>query len=160
MSVTREQYLLAHLEYPLKEGDIVEFLNPDMVIPEGYASVGCPEMAKWAEIIRELSRGNNRGRIEAKRPSWYEIKSCETSAAFCAPYFLLKKAEITKADLKPFDCVLVRNNEKQNWTAAIFSHEDTDNNEYIYNAGGIVWKYCIPYKDNEHLLGTNSAPRE
>lgn len=59
--------------------------------------------------------------------------------------------------LKPFDKVLVRDEDDKVWTANIFSH---------YRAGSIVeyvcmgftWKQCIPYEGNQHLLGTDKSP--
>lgn len=52
--------------------------------------------------------------------------------------------------LKVFDKVLVRNSNKGMWSASIFSH--TWENKYI--CIGIWYNQCIPYEDNEHLLGT------
>lgn len=52
--------------------------------------------------------------------------------------------------MKPFDKVLVRNNEYGLWIPALFGMEK--DGQYITSAG---WqRYCIPYKGNEHLLGT------
>ena len=54
--------------------------------------------------------------------------------------------------LKPFESkVLVRSNDVYYWKPAIFGFYDKVN---FYMLGGSVWKYCIPYKGNEHLLGT------
>lgn len=51
---------------------------------------------------------------------------------------------------KPFDKVLTRDYDWDIWNADIFSHHYCD--DYICIGG--VWKQCIPYKGNEHLLGT------
>ena len=55
--------------------------------------------------------------------------------------------------LKPFDKVLVRDNNKQKWTVDLFSFYDKDL-VYIYACVGHYANQCIPYEDNEHLLGT------
>jgi hypothetical protein len=53
--------------------------------------------------------------------------------------------------MKPFDKVLVRNVPIGLWIPALYGKEK--DGLYITSAG---WqKYCIPYKGNEHLLGTN-----
>nr|DAL65459.1 MAG TPA_asm: hypothetical protein [Caudoviricetes sp.] len=61
----------------------------------------------------------------------------------------------TKTQLKPFDKVLVRINDKCDWVCNIFSHMDSDN-EYVCLY--MRWPLCIPYEGNEHLLGTNNKP--
>lgn len=56
-----------------------------------------------------------------------------------------------KAELKPFDKVLVRDSESDNWRANLFGYIDKD--EY-YHCVYANWVYCIPYAGNESLLGT------
>lgn len=54
---------------------------------------------------------------------------------------------------KPFDKVLVRNDEKMRWRCTIFSHYGNDPKlKYICSNG--VWPYCIPYEGNQELVGT------
>lgn len=58
--------------------------------------------------------------------------------------------------LKPFESkVLVRHSETSIWMPAIFGGYDIPNLAY-YVVGGTWWKYCIPYKCNEHLRGTSA----
>ena len=59
----------------------------------------------------------------------------------------------------PFDRVLVRDNDKDKWTAAIYSDYRADE-PYPYVAFGIAFCQCIPYEGNEHLLGTTDNPTE
>lgn len=54
--------------------------------------------------------------------------------------------------LKPFDKVLVRDNDDQLWTADIFSFKS--NNIYPFSCVGHYVNQCIPYEENKHLLGT------
>lgn len=65
----------------------------------------------------------------------------------------LDKFDITT--LKPFDKVLVRDNNAQKWTADLFSLFDKS---LIcpYSCVGHYTNQCIPYKGNEHLLGTTN----
>lgn len=59
---------------------------------------------------------------------------------------------------KPFDKILVRNSLTDVWSVQFFSHYKKES-EYPYiGMGNLCYKYCIPYKGNEHLLGT-SRPR-
>lgn len=57
----------------------------------------------------------------------------------------------TEYQFKPFEKVLVRDCRSEAWRAAFFSYI----NEYKrYVTTSMAWKYCIPYKGNESLLGT------
>lgn len=55
--------------------------------------------------------------------------------------------------LKPFDKVLVRDNDKQKWTVDYFSFADKEQ-VYPFICVGHYVSQCIPYNGNEHLLGT------
>ena len=59
-----------------------------------------------------------------------------------------------KVELKPFDRVLCRDGVGKEWHIDLFESVLTDNSEYNYKCMVNVWKICIPYKGNEHLLGT------
>lgn len=56
-----------------------------------------------------------------------------------------------KAELKPFDKVLVRDSKSDNWRANLFGYIGKDG---YYRCVYANWIYCIPYDGNEHLLGT------
>lgn len=59
---------------------------------------------------------------------------------------------------KPFDKVLVRDDEGRTWRANLFSNYWNDGKEYKYGCIDSAWMYCIPYEGNEHLLGTTKNP--
>jgi hypothetical protein len=58
--------------------------------------------------------------------------------------------------LVPFESrVLVRDNVKEKWHPGIWGfYDDNSYNSYPYKLIGDISLYCIPYKGNEHLLGT------
>ena len=58
-----------------------------------------------------------------------------------------------KVELKPFDKVLCRDDVGDEWHIDFFESMNTTK-EYKYRCMANVWKYCIPYKGNESLLGT------
>lgn len=77
------------------------------------------------------------------------------------PYFVLEKVEKPQHEFKPFDKVLVRQEEKDIWLCEFFSFFDKDapgGNVYICIGG--TYRYCIPYEDNEHLIGTTDTPEK
>lgn len=69
----------------------------------------------------------------------------------------IKVAE-PKCPFEPFQKVLVRDNEDGTWKAGYFSNYDEDDNQLPYICVGSLYKLCIPYEGNEHLLGTNNNP--
>lgn len=57
------------------------------------------------------------------------------------------------ANLKDFDKVLVRDNDRQEWIISFFSHCN-GSSRYKYSCiNGAPYAQCIPYKGNEHLKG-------
>ena len=67
--------------------------------------------------------------------------------------------EKPKYDFKPFDKVLVRDEDDKEWHISLFAREivdDSDGLSYKYEcSNGTLWDCCIPFEGNEHLLGTN-----
>ncbi len=65
---------------------------------------------------------------------------------------VLNKFDISS--LKPFDRVLVRDNDKNRWNISFYERYDATNTIYPYRIlGDFGYKYCIPYEGNEHLTG-------
>lgn len=67
---------------------------------------------------------------------------------------LPNKFDITT--LKPFDKILTRDGDKMCWYANIYSHYLGKDKLYQFRCMGTITKQCIPYKGNEHLLGTTN----
>lgn len=60
-------------------------------------------------------------------------------------------------ELKPYDKVLVRDLNDEEWKIDFFNrNRDLDNYPYVCLSN--VWKQCIPYEGNESLLGTTNTP--
>ena len=62
-----------------------------------------------------------------------------------------------KPQFKPFDKVLVRDNERFKWRCAFYSHFEPFS---IYSHVTSIGNYamCIPFEGNEHLVGTTKNP--
>lgn len=65
----------------------------------------------------------------------------------------------SECPFKPFDKVLVRDNDEGEWYANYFSHYK-ENNDCPYVCIDNSYIYCIPYEGNEHLLGTTDPYTE
>ena len=62
--------------------------------------------------------------------------------------------DLKEHQFKPFEKVLVRDDYEDEWRASFFSHIREGLSRYVTT--GLVWKFCIPYEGNEHLLGTTN----
>ena len=86
----------------------------------------------------------------------FPSKEQRSWADFIAPW--LKKERFDPKTLKPFDRVLAMNS--STWHCTTFSHLRNTKSEFVYDCGGIYFRYCIPYNDDtKHLIGTtDEAP--
>ena len=87
-----------------------------------------------------------------KTPDWFDNRYITDKLYFSnQDNYELVSSKFNITTLKPFDSrVLVRDASCYEWEADIFGRYSDG---YITLGGG-KWKYCIPYKGNEHLLGT------
>lgn len=60
---------------------------------------------------------------------------------------------------KPFQKVLVRADKYDTWKADYFSNYDESNEYTPYICVSDLYKFCIPYEGNEHLLGATNNPK-
>lgn len=85
---------------------------------------------------------------------------------FCScPLKLLKVQEILDikiddkiCDFKPFDKVLVRNWDTQQWKIELFEKYNETSECYPYTCLNFNYKQCIHFEGNEHLLETTNKP--
>ena len=77
---------------------------------------------------------------------------------FTAPWY--KKERFDPKTLKPFDRVMIRDDNYQVWVCTIFSHQGEDCG-YPYNTASGAYFCCIPYnEDTKHLVGTTEEAPE
>ena len=77
---------------------------------------------------------------------------------FTAPWY--KKEKFDPKTLQPFDKILVRDNEYDEWKVDFYSHNDI-NRVHPYICAGSSYVYCIPYNDDtKHLVGTTEEAPE
>ena len=67
-------------------------------------------------------------------------------------------------EFKPFDKVLVRDEDDKEWHISLFAREivdDSDGLSYKHEcSNGTLWDCCIPFEGNEYLLGTAENPEK
>ena len=66
--------------------------------------------------------------------------------------------DLKEYQFKPFEKVLVRDSYEDEWRASFFSNIREGYSKYVTT--GLVWKFCIPYEGNEHLLGTTNNVKD
>lgn len=67
---------------------------------------------------------------------------------------------MNKIEFKPYDHVLVRDTDNQQWRAALYDQCLSYNENYLHRViGEGLYDQCIPYKGNEYLLGTSDSPQ-
>lgn len=77
---------------------------------------------------------------------------------FTAPWY--KKERFDPKTLKPFDKVIVRDDNDGKWNCTLFSHKGEDYG-YPYNTSSGAYVCCIPYDDDtKHLVGTKDEAPE
>lgn len=69
-----------------------------------------------------------------------------------------KVSDKPEHEFQPFEKVLVRDSYGSTWEPDFFSRKACEDAELKYMCLTTFWKYCIPYKGNEHLLGTTNNP--
>ena len=71
------------------------------------------------------------------------------------------KPKFDPKTLKPFEKVLVRDEDNEKWNCGFFSHNNEFNDVYPYRFVGTPYTYCIPYNDDtKHLIGTSEEAPE
>ena len=78
---------------------------------------------------------------------------------FTAPGY--KKEKFDPKTLKPFDKVLVRDMDLENWKIQLFSNIIEHEKQYPFLCINDHYMYCIPYNDDtKHLVGTKEEAPE
>lgn len=89
---------------------------------------------------------------------WYGIEQSECLLFPSKDNRDWNKFNLPVNTLKPFDKVLVRDGIDEKWSISLFSYYDEGNQTFPYVCASGHYVRCIPYKGNEHLLGTPNTP--
>lgn len=123
------------------------------------------EQDDWELVIEPKFKVGDRIRLKENHNYIYTITGIreKENKYECGVTFVLRFSEQynwelvpNKFDintLKPFDKVLVRHNEDCCWTPSLFGIYDKSKSYPCICCNGFSYKYCIPYKSNEYLLG-------
>ena len=97
--------------------------------------------------------------ISSVSAEYYMVQLKEGEGALCVADQDLYELAPDKFDistLKPFDKVLVRDKNSQEWVISFFSHCNGLERYKHSCINGAGYAQCVPYEENEHLLGTTN----
>lgn len=148
----------------LKIGDKVRLIRKAESVEDGWPNVWPCAADGWiGNILRVMD-------IDSQNIVCYNPDS---DAWFGFPYFVLEKVMEHKdkewtvsygLKVKTGDPVLMRDNDLRPWRYSVFSHKHSrECIPFPYYSAGVISAFCIPYKGNEHLVGTTDdykAPEE
>ena len=140
MTTMEQVYMDTQAACGLKVGDYVKVLRKAESYEAGWWSRWPADMDKYVGQIGriyELHKGSIR--VGLATGEWWNF-----------PYFVLEKTEKPEHKFKPFEKVLVRQGDTDEWECALYGRKDGDVHRMI---GHMCWYYCIPYEGNEHLVG-------
>ncbi|WOL39612.1 hypothetical protein RAH42_13145 (plasmid) [Pyramidobacter sp. YE332] len=85
----------------------------------------------------------------------------DSSLFYFFPFFVLEPTEAPKKkyEFKPFEQVLVRDEDSEVWDANLFNYTRGDGGG-PFECVSCAWHQCIPYAGHEHLLGTTDEPED
>ena len=146
-----------------KRGDVVFNEHSRMVaVFDGWIS---DDYTEFNTTINLIKKGDFWGEEEVCSTECFTKVTDEERAEFIAaaekhyggkynPKTLQVEPVEPKCSFKPFQKVLVRDEEDEDWKADYFSHYEEDDKIAPYVCVGSYYRFCIPYEGSEHLLGT------
>lgn len=146
-----------------KRGDVVFNEHSGMVaVFDGWIS---DDYTEFNTTINLIKKGDFWGEEEVCPTECFTKVTDEERAEFIAaaekhyggkynPKTLQVEPVEPKCSFKPFQKVLVRDEEDEDWKADYFSHYEEDDKIAPYVCVGSYYRFCIPYEGSEHLLGT------
>lgn len=143
-------------QMPAKRGDIMMFTDKSAVfmidtMKDGYVST-VAYIAKDSDF--ELNAKVCSNYIPASEDMLIKLFEAIDKNGYIWDGKTLKKKEY---QFKPFEKVLVRNGEIAKWRCSLYSHFDQEGAYHHTTISGI-YSMCIPFKGNEHLVGTADNP--
>lgn len=74
--------------------------------------------------------------------------------------YILSLEPKPECPFKPFDKVLMMEDDEFEWRPKLFSRVIMDEECSYCSIDGFKFKYCIPYEGNEHLAFTTDSPKQ
>lgn len=158
-------------EHEFKDGDIVyignawnEYIGIIKNMPNGnqiktyaHCHKGSKEEATLGLWLNKNDSDDFRLTTDSEKQQIFDALAKENKAWDAEKKMIIDLPK--KHELKPFEKVLVRDNDYDAWNADFFECL-SEGAMHPYRCIRSMWKQCIPYKGNEHLLNTTNSPTE
>ena len=152
---SKDQRDWGKFQIPAKRGDIMMFIDKSAVF--------MIDTKKNTYTDTIAYTGNNTGFkinehiVRSYIPASEDMKEKLFTAIDKAGYEWDGKTLKKKPQFKPFEKVLVRDNESLKWRCAFYSYFEPYN-AYPHVTSSGIYAMCIPFEGNEHLVGTTKNP--
>ena len=147
---------------PVKKGDIMMRIDGTVpFIATGELDIdNSPKYVCGINSIGkfQLSYSENGWTTKFYIPASEDVKEKLFKAIDAAGYTWDGKTLKEKSQFKPFEKVLVRDNESLKWKCAFYSYFEPFSTYHHVTAGNGAYIMCIPFEGNEHLVGTTNNP--
>lgn len=152
---SKDQRDWSKFQIPAKRGDIMMFTDKSAVFMINTKKDTYTDTIAYASDHYGFKIGEHifRSYIPASEDMKEKLFAAIDKAGYKWDGETLKK----KPQFKPFEKVLVRDNESLKWRCAFYSHFEPYN-EYPHVTSGSAYAMCIPFEGNEHLIGTTKNP--
>lgn len=147
---------------PTKKGDVIMFNGQVPCLVTGNYSknkkkwvCGLLEDGDFCTNIIHPSEWNAHFYTFATEEIKDELFKAMDKAGYTWDGETLKKKQ--KSQFKPFEKVLVRDSESDEWECTFYSHFDSKS-RYPHSTTSGIYDMCIPFEGNEHLVGTTKNP--
>lgn len=144
----------------VKEGDWVKVLRSAKNRESGW-------LCNWCATPMDKCVGKPFRVVDIHKNYGLQLDiGCDGSNEYewCFPFFVLEPAEEPKPEkyqFKPFEQVLVRDCDADNWHINFFERIVNDKEGFCFRCiDGCFWVQGIPYAGHEHLLGTADEPED
>ena len=142
-------------QIPAKRGDIMMFIDKSAVFIVGTKKDTYTDTIAYVGNITSFKIGKPifRSYIPASEDMKEKLFAAMDKAGYEWDGETLKK----KPQFKPFEKVLVRDNETEKWRCTFYSYFEPYST-YPHVTSNGAYAMCIPFEGNEHLVGTTKNP--
>ena len=153
---SKDQRDWGKFQIPAKRGDIMMFIDKSAVFIIDTVKDTYTDTIAYASNHYGFKIGEHivRSYIPASEDMKEKLFAAMDEAGYEWDGETLKK----KPQFKPFDKVLVRDNESLKWKCAFYSYFEPYSTYPHVTASNGAYAMCIPFEGNEHLIGTTKNP--
>lgn len=153
---SKDQRDWGKFQIPAKRGDIMMFIDKSAVFMIDTKKGTYTDTIAYVGNLFDFKIGQHI--VRSYIPASEDMKEKLFTAMDKAGYEWDGKTLKKKSQFKPFEKVLVRDNESLKWQCAFYSYFEPFSTYPHVIVGNSAYIMCIPFEGNEHLVGTTNNP--